>query len=234
MILEGLARKHEGEWELAWVDFDRKRDIAMRYGILDIPAVVLFVEGTVRSEFTGPHRAEALERWLDTALPERFDAALTDARTLLDQGQPELAEATLKSVLSRDPANRRARMMHAQILVFSEPHQAIDLVSDIPPGDPLFEGADAVRALGRLIIQARTPRGMPDSPAKERCRSAVEALGRGDFDAALAGLIEAMRADHDYNDGCARKSCLALFGYLGQEHELTRKHRHAFGEALYV
>ncbi|MBD3318248.1 MAG: thioredoxin [Chitinivibrionales bacterium] len=230
-ILEGLARRHESEWELAKVNIDENQELAMKYGVMGIPAVKLFVDGKERDGFTGTKPAQAIEQWLSKTLPTPFDSALAEARKLLDQRQPELAEAMLANILKQDPGNRRAKVMRAQILVFSEPEQAVGLVSDVREGDVEFEIADAVHSLAKLFMQSATPAQMHDSPAKRNCLNAVDALGKGDFDAALTEFIAAMKADRGFYDEYAGKACVAILKYLGDNSEITKKHQRGFGTA---
>jgi putative thioredoxin len=233
-VLEKLAEQHEGEWELAKVDVDQHQDVATQYRVTGIPAVKLFVDGEVRSEFTGAQPAAAVEQWLKKAIPGKHDAKLAQARSLLAEGQRELAEAALADVLNQDHDNAEARLLLAQLKVFSEPERAIELVAAIKQGDRGYETADGVRAFAKLFIQVREPDRLPDSPARSHCLAAVSSLHEGDFDSALTSFIEAMKADRAFNDECARKACIAIFAYLGEGSDVTRKHRRAFGSALHV
>ncbi|MCZ6756762.1 MAG: thioredoxin, partial [Bacteroidetes bacterium] len=52
-VLEKLEAEQNGEWRLAKVDTDQHPEVSMQYGIRGIPAVKLFVDGNVVSEFTG-------------------------------------------------------------------------------------------------------------------------------------------------------------------------------------
>jgi putative thioredoxin len=232
-ILERLAEKHAGEWELVKVNTDTHQDIARQYGISGIPNVKLFVNGEVVDEFTGVMPEAAVEQWLGKAIPSETALKVAEARALLGQGQPELAETLLSDVLGREPDHKDARLLLAQLRVFESPKETIKLLEPIGVGEPHFELVDALRSFAGLFLKARSPDDLPDSPAKPHCLSAVAALRRADFDSALTEFIEALKADRGFNDECSRKACIAIFRYLGEESDITKKYRRAFGAALY-
>ncbi|GAB5550128.1 MAG: hypothetical protein SangKO_098880 [Sandaracinaceae bacterium] len=67
--IERLAKESEGRWRLVKINSDTHPDLARRYGVRGIPAVKLFVDGTVVAEFTGALPEAAIRRWLDEHLP---------------------------------------------------------------------------------------------------------------------------------------------------------------------
>src|SRR6056297_881761 len=69
--IERLARESKGAWRLVKVNSDSHPDLSRQYGVRGIPAVKLFVDGTVAAEFTGALPEPALRRWLDEHLPAR-------------------------------------------------------------------------------------------------------------------------------------------------------------------
>jgi putative thioredoxin len=54
------------------------------------------------------------------------------------------------------------------------------------------------------------------------------------FDSSLEKFIEVIRADKSSDNEGARRACIAIFKYLGDDHEITIKHTRDFGSALYV
>jgi putative thioredoxin len=65
----------------------------------------------------------------------------------------------------------------------------------------------------------------------------IEAIGdlmKKNFPNALEKFIKVIKENKSYDDEGARKACIAIFKYLGEENEITLKYRRDFGRALYV
>ena len=76
-------------------------------------------------------------------------------------------------------------------------------------------------------------RDFPEDPVRERYREAIEKLRKKNFDGALSDFIEVIRENRYYDDDGARKACIAIFKYLGEDEPTTLKHRKVFDRALY-
>jgi len=82
-----------------------------------------------------------------------------------------------------------------------------------------------------LAQQARTSEQNPK--AWEHYLSGIQALRNNDYDKALHNWIEALIIDRSIDDDGPRHACVAVFTFLGQNHEITRKHHRAFTSALF-
>ena len=60
-IIENLAKKYEGKIAFGKVNVDEERDIAMRFGIMSIPTIIIFKEGKVVEQIVGAMPEEMLE-----------------------------------------------------------------------------------------------------------------------------------------------------------------------------
>ncbi|MDH7516329.1 MAG: thioredoxin, partial [Bacteroidota bacterium] len=86
-VLEKLSEENDGRWDLAKVDTDMMPEIAMQYGVRSIPAVKLFIDGTVVSEFVGAQPEHAIRKWLDAYIPPAESKETEQAEKLLSQGK---------------------------------------------------------------------------------------------------------------------------------------------------
>ena len=68
-VIENLAAKAEGRWELVKLNTEQQPQITAEYGIMAIPAVKLFHRGRIVAEFVGRRPAAEIRRWLDDHLP---------------------------------------------------------------------------------------------------------------------------------------------------------------------
>jgi putative thioredoxin len=233
-VLERLAKHNEGRWELRKVDTERFVEVAADYAIRSIPNVKLFVDGKPVDEFVGALPERAVEAWLAKAVPDERQKIVDHADELLRTGKRADAASLLAEVIPGLPDNERARAMLALATVYENPGRAADLVKDIDSISPEGRSADAVRTIGRLIDIARNGTSLPAGSVRSDYLAAAAAASRQDFRAALEGFIGVVRKDRTYDEDGARKACLAIFAYLGEEHEVTRQFRREFGSALFV
>ena len=233
-VLERLADAAGEAWTLAKVNTDEQPEPSMRYGIRGIPAVKLFVNGEVVSEFTGALPEPAVRRWLDEALPNANKERLAAAQDALQKGDRAQAQTLLEDVLREEPNHAEAQILLAQTLAFDDPEQALALVEKAGFARPALEQTkEAIQTLARLVELSGRPEALPDGPGRDTYLAASDALKQHDFDAALERFIDVLRTDRYYDDDGARKACIALFTLLGPQHPATRKHRRTFDMALY-
>jgi putative thioredoxin len=236
-VLERLAGAAGGRWQLAKIDTDAHPTIAAEHGIRSIPAVKLFVDGAVVSEFVGALPEESIRQWLAEVLPGPEADRLREAGRLLAGTVPserERARSLLEEVLRHDADNEEARGLLAEALVFEDPAAAVTLLEAIGLGAKHGERAEAVRTVARLLQLPRDGEGLPASEARDAYLEAIGALARRDFDAALAGFIEVAGRERTLDGDGARNACLAIFALLGDDAELTREYRKQLARALFV
>lgn len=232
-VLEKLAGENGDAWTLAKLNTDEYQEVSMQYGIRGIPAVKLFIDGAVVNEFTGALPEYAVREWLAEALPSEGKQRLSQAEAALDANQPDVAEPLLRSVLADEPDNTKARLLLAQLLVFRNPTEALDLAQGAANEPDLLQIHDAIQIVARLAALHDHPDDLPDEPGHAPYRDALDALARRDFDAAVAKFIEVLQENRYYDDDGARKAGIALFTLLGAQHPVTRKHRRTFDMWLY-
>ena len=228
-ILEKLSEEEGAGFTLAKLNTDENQMVAARYGIQSIPAVKLFVDGEVASEFIGALPERQVRDWLAAALPSETRRLVEDALAAFNAGAAEDAEALAEEALVLEPANAAAALLLAKLVVFKDPARG-EALAQTRGAD--FAGSQAVEAVAGLLREGPDA-GLPESPGRETYVGAIESLRGGDLDAALAGLVDSVRRDRHFYDDVARRTLLHLFNVLGERHELTQKHRRALESALF-
>ena len=231
-VLERLAQRGDGQWELAKLDTDKHPAVSTRYGIRSIPNVKLFVDGEVADEFVGALPERAVEEWLKKAVPSKYRTQLEGARQLLLEDKPGQATEMLYPIVAAEPDNHQAAALLAQALFGSDPEQALRTVEPIGLGSDYYDVADAIRMLVGVFTRLDDS-PPPADPVRDTYVGAVAAARSGDFEAALDGLIEVVRRNRYYDDDGARKTCIAIFKLLGEDHPTTRRSRPLLSNALY-
>jgi putative thioredoxin len=233
-VLERLARKNPERFALVKINTEELPDVSARYGIRSIPNVKLFVDGEVVDEFTGALPEAMIEEWLNRILPSPLRDKIRQAETDMLAGHADKAAALLEEVLAAEPDNAVAAVMLARLLLSSDHQRAAATVERIGPDSDVYPMAESIRTFSRLFGYAENPGTLPDAPVKSAYLSAIEYLKNADFERALSGFIEVIRSARHYDDDGARKACLAVFAFLGDDHELTREYRGRLASALYV
>lgn len=231
--LERLAEKHAGSWELKKVDTEAYPEVAARYGIRSIPTVKLFVNGTPVEEFVGALPEPAIEQWFQKALPDPHASALATAKVLKQEGKDEEARRMFESILAQSPAHEEARTFLAMSLFFQDRSRALELIGDLDTGGVTGERINAMRTLDQLIAPLENEGAIPDAAVKPLYISALSAILKQEFDCALERLISIIKSDRYYNEDSARKACIAIFKYLGEDHPITLQYRREFDRSLY-
>jgi putative thioredoxin len=232
-VLERLAEKYTDAWKLVKIDTEKYPDLARQYNVRGIPSVKLFVDGKVVDEFTGAQPDFAIEQWLKRALPDKHAKDIRQAEQLLHENNREEAQALLEQVLAAEPSSEQARVLLAELLIFAQPERAMELVQEVLADSKLYARAEAIRVFARLGTLTAAPDTLPESPVRQQYLDAIRAVEARNFDAALDNFIQVIREDRYYDNDGSRKACIAIFAYLGDEHETTRRYRRSFDSALY-
>ena len=233
-VLERLAVQGEGRWKLAKINTDQNQEVSIQYGIRGIPAVKLFVDGQVVNEFTGALPEHMVKKWLEESIPSGDKLQLEAAEAAMNAGQLDMAREILRSLLSSDPNNPILRVRMAQVTAHESFSKAAGLVEGIEITDSsLFQVVESIRTLARAETIAQNDTTLPDEAGKEEYVSALKAVHDKKWDEAIQQFIEVIQKNRYYDDDGSRKACIALFMFLGPQHELTLKHRRMFDMVLY-
>lgn len=232
-ILEKLAAKHKGRWELVKINTEKHQQLAAQFQIHGIPNVKLFVDGQIIDEFSGALPERTLEQWLQKAIPSPFRHQLKQAKQLISENNIQQAQKILKQIVSKEADNEDAKVTLAQTLFYDNPNEALGLISSVEDGSNFFDKAESIRIFAELFSLGEDPSSLPDGLGKELYIEAINALRKQDFGSALSKFIELIQKDRSYHDDGARKACISVFKFIGEDHELTQKYRPIFSRALY-
>jgi len=227
--LEKLAATAGDRWVLAKVNTEEFPDVAGAYGVMSIPNVKLFRDGEIVDEFVGALPEREIRRWLDLVLPEAPSPHVLEAEALAARGDLAGAQAALARLVAAEPAHAPARFALAALQLRTDPAAVEATVA--PLTGESEDHVEALRVLAHWLARAET---LPEGAARDRFAAALAALRAGDWDAALAADIEALRAQRTYADGAARDLGRAIFIHLGISHPVCEKHYRAFAGAIHV
>lgn len=236
-VLERLAAENHGKWSLVKVNTEIHQEVAMHFQIRSIPAVKLFIDGKVVNEFTGALPESSIRQWLEQTLPGNSsnNQLLEFTKEALEVGEVDQALLALKRLLNEEPDHDEGRTLLARIYLVSQDEdlqrEALELVESIGPNSKFFDVAEALRLLVEMLDN-KFLQNLPTSPYKFLMEKGINELRQGRFDQALKHWIDALKKEREYRE-VARKACIAVFKYLGEDSEVTRQYRPAFSSAFY-
>jgi len=227
-VIEELASKAAGEWELVKINTDEDQQTSAQYGIRGIPAVKMFFKGKVIAEFTGALPKHEIRRWLNQYLPSEEKQQLMVIKDTFTKGDPK-ALAQLETFVVDHPASDEGKLLLVRQILWSDASRAVELLGTIKDRNRYFEELKQIEILTGFMLK-----DFEDSaPVVLRLKAAKQALQNGDKEEGMGLLIEAVVLDKKYLDELPRQVVVAFFQLEGQFSELTKKYRRKFDMALY-
>ena len=239
-LLERLVEEHKGAFLLAKVNVDENPSLASLFRIQGIPAVKVFKEGKIASEFTGSLPEASVRDLLSRILPSEEDEQVTRGKNLEAEGKVEEAKALYSEVLENKTNHAAALLGLGRILMDGDSQTAIENLDRVPPGTPekneadqliarlrLGQGAGADEAELRFLLESE-----PDD-LETRFKLAQALAAKENYGAALEELLAVLKKDKDFHDDGARKAMLQIFEVLGSDSELTDRYRSELAKVLF-
>ena len=249
-VLEKLAHEYAGKFFLAKVNTDEEQELAMEYGIRGIPAVKLFRDGQLATEFVGVQPEPAVRGLIDPFVPNETDALVARARAGARAGQPQEAIAQLRVALGENAHNDKAKIAIADLLLserlsgspltqrVEEAQKLLDSLSLRVGASPDVERLRARLEFLRIVADAPSAdeleRELEKNPADHlsRYRLAARLALQGHYEQAMEQLLEIVRRDRKFNDDAARRTLLAVFNLIGSRDPLVIKYRGLLARAI--
>ena len=240
-LLEKLADEYKGEFRLAKVNVDENPNLAGVFGIQGIPAVKLFKDGELASEFTGALPEPMLREFLGKYLPTAADKESDEAAQLEADGKLAEAKAAYQNILDSDPNHAKALLGLGRLAMNEGDNEAaLEHLEKISLVDDARKEAD--RLIARLRLQSgaveneNALRQKVNADPKNlaiRYELAQALAGAEKYEEALNEFLNIVRADRTLDDDGARRAMLQIFEVLGSDDPLTDKYRSDLAKVLF-
>jgi putative thioredoxin len=240
-VLEKLADEYSGEFILAKVNVDENQGLAGAFGIQGIPAVKLFKDGELASEFTGALPEPMLREFLSKFLPTAADKQAQEGQTLEESGKTDDAKALYQEILAADPNHAKA-LLGLGRLAMNEgaADAALEYLDKIPIATD--ERKEADRLIARLNLRSGAAEN--EAALREKVKAEpnnvaarfelAQALAATEkYEEALKEFLAIVKTDRAFQDDGARKAMIQIFEVLGSEDPLTDKYRSELAAALF-
>ena len=240
-VLEKLAGEYAGEFMLAKVNVDENPGLASVFGIQRIPAVKLFKDGDLASEFTGALPEPMVRQFLTKFLPSAADKQAQEADSLEESGKSDEANAIYQKIIDSEPNHAKALLGLGRIAMDAGDNQKAQEYLDRVP-IVADERKEADRLIARLNLQSGAAEN--ESALREKVKAEPNNIAaRFELAQALAGLekyeealkefLTIVKTDREFQDDGARKAMVQIFEVLGSDHPLTDKYRSELAAALF-
>jgi putative thioredoxin len=232
-LLEKLAAEADGAFRLAKVNVDENPGLSARFGIQGIPMVIAFREGRVTAQFVGSQPESSVRKFLRELAPGPAERSLADATGLLTSRHWAEAEAAARQAVALEPANSAAALLLIKaLLAQGKGGQAQALLAAFPPGNEVV-AANRLQPLADLLAEAEAADGIPADEMLAGYLQCARLLAKGNYPAALDGLLDLLRIDKHYRKDSARLVFLAALEIMGEEDPLTRQYRNELASVLF-
>ena len=226
-IVEKLASEANGRWKLVKVNTEVNQNLATEWGIRGIPNLKLFYKGEVIEELSGAMAEPDMRKWLAEKLPTKAKTLCLEAQRLISEGLKEEAIPMLEEALLRDAANQDALIMLAKLKLWKNPAEVHEMLSDL----------QYLEKVGEILLIAQAlefnTEEMEEAVSKPEVIAGLDALRRNDMSESLEALIKAVMLNKKYLDEFARRLIVAIFHFMGESHEVTKRYRRQFDMVLY-
>lgn len=232
-LLERLVIEAEGAFHLAKVDVDSNQNLAIRLGVHSIPAVKGFRSGKVVAEFIGIQQEARIRDFLRTIAPGKYELLLEKAQNMMTLKQWAESEATFLQVLEGDPGNSSALLGLSKCLIMLDRiTEAFETLTNFPASRE-FSSAEKLLSLAKTLVKQKNNEFNIDSSLDAAFNNALKLIQRGNFPAAMDGLLDILREDKNYRNGEPRLILLGIFELLGEQNENTRQYRQEMASILF-
>ncbi len=239
-VLERVVEEYEGKVLLAKVNVDENQELAAGFGIQGIPAVKIFKDGALATEFTGALPEPAVREVLAQVVPSREDELVLEADGLWARGDAEKALETYEQVLEESAQHAGALLGMGRGLLDTDVERGLSLLERVPLGGPERNEADRLIARQKLSQRdgddaeslRRELAAAPDS-LDLRFRLAQELAAEEHYEAALEEFLAVLKKDRAFEDDGARKAMVQIFEVLGRGSELADRFRSEMAKVLF-
>lgn len=232
-VLEKLAEEANGAFRLAKLNVDNNQNLAMRYNVRSIPAVKAFRDGRVIAEFSGAQPEPKVRDFLKKITPSDVELALEKANSLMYLEQWKSAESAYREVLNKMPNQGEAVLGLAKsLLLQGRTVAALEILESFPPSRE-FNDAQTLMPLAVALDQEQNGELWSDNPLDAAYYRSLNLISRGNYPAAMDGLLDILREDKKYRNDEARQVFVGLLELLGESNPLTKQYRQELSLVLF-
>ncbi len=239
-ILENLAKKHAGAFQLVKINIDEHQELAMQFSVRSVPTVFLVKDGQVVDGFMGAQPEKTVEQFLAKHIADSTQAPPAKAdpiQQLIDHGRVDQAIASLKKEGSAESTLRLARL-YVNLGNFETARTTLKDVKD-KSGDPEYRFVAAALEFAEIAEDCGSETELRDQIANDsqnwdaHYKLAALYMVNSNYAEALELLLEIVRNDRSFNDDAGRRAMISAFDLIGSDHPLVSQYRSTLARTLH-
>lgn len=227
-LLEKLSDEAGDSWRLVKIDTQMFPETAAEYGVRGIPDVRLFWKGEQIAQFTGAMSEFELRKWIDQFMPTQQKEEFEQIKQML-LSDPEGGLTQLYQFNEKYPNFEQGRLLYAKQMLYLDPNQSLLLLKEIKKSSAIYHEAKAVSDLAELFLFNEFSEGK----SWDYLKKFKEGLLAQDMETAIENLIHCVSLDKSLVNDLPKRSGIALFTLLGEQHPLSQQYLRRFRLAVY-
>lgn len=246
--LEAAVTAAGGKVKMAKINVDENQGIAGQMRVQSIPTVFAFYQGKPVDGFQGALPQSEIDAFVTKVVDmNEEDGGLADAieaaEAMLAEGELDDALETFAAILEEDPNAVAAFAGLAKCHVAKGDLDAAEAVLNGAPAEVTSAAIEAVQAQIALAreaenagpvdeLRAKVAADPADMAAKLELATALH--GTGDVAGAVDVLLDAVRADRDWNEAAAKTQLFKIFDALAPNDKVALDGRRKLSSILFA
>ncbi|KAA5603888.1 thioredoxin [Roseospira marina] len=225
-MLEKLVRQMNGAVRMVKINVDENQQLAAQLRVQSVPTVYGFKQGQPIDAFAGALPESQLKQFLSGltgGASNPIDAALEEAKQILDGGDFEGALVAYRQILEHDQGNAKAIGGYLRALIANGQNgEAAQIIAQLPEDylkDPDIAAAKMKLELSQEtagpVAELRTKVDADPNDHQARYDLANALYAADQVEAAVDELLELFWRDRTWSEDAARQRLLKIFEALG-------------------
>lgn len=241
-LLEKLANEYAGAFLLAKVNADEQQMLASQLGVRNLPTVMVIKDGQPVDGFSGAQPESVIRELLEKYLPSPWNAKITEANLLLEQGEVSEAVALLRTAWEDSNKLHDVTLAYAGALLTANRLDDAEAVLDdvrMVDQDATYEQLRAQIELKREAADSPEIKALEallatdDNNHDSRLKLAAQLSIDGRYREALEHMLVVLRADRDWNNGEAKRLYLDTIASVGKGDPLAAEYQRKLFSLMY-
>jgi len=241
-LLEKLANEYAGAFLLAKVNADEQQMLASQLGVRNLPTVMVIKDGQPVDGFSGAQPESVIRELLEKYLPSPWNAKITEANLLLEQGEVSEAVALLRTAWEDSNKLHDVTLAYAGALLTANRLDDAEAVLDdvrMVDQDATYEQLRAQIELKREAADSPEIKALEallatdDNDHSSRLKLAAQLSIDGRYREALEHMLVVLRADRDWNNGEAKRLYLDTIASVGKGDPLAAEYQRKLFSLMY-